>query len=84
MRETLEFVRVSWPIFTAIIGALVWAIYRVEGKVAKSECDKLRAECKACQRSDQTRLEMQFNEFRHEITARFDTLTALIIERSGK
>jgi DNA-binding IscR family transcriptional regulator len=84
MSDITEMVRVGWTILCALVGGVVWSIYRVESKISKTECDKLRAECKACQRTDQNRLEHQFTDFRQEVTGRLDNITALIVERLGK
>lgn len=73
-----------WPVFTAIVGGLVWAIYRVESKVGRAECKQAQQECRSCQKDTEHRLEQQIRELRTDLTARLDKLTDLFIERYGK
>lgn len=82
--QSLDLVVKLWPIFTAIIGGVVWAIYRVESKVGKVECKAAQVECRSCQKDTEHRLEQQIRELRIDLTTRLDDLTKLFIERYGK
>lgn len=80
MNDFLTFAQTLWPIFAAIIGAIVWLILQLNKKMDKTDCKDCRQECEKRQNIAFTRVENTLIDMRHEFCGRLDNITSIVVK----